>query len=79
MSIDSFPRLEISWLRPQLPHEIIVVSSFGCKRTATIPQFGHVKTFGKVFLTTWTTLLLLRPIFYFFLASQLTKLDPNHN
>jgi hypothetical protein len=52
MSIGSLPRLEISWLVPQLPHEMMVVSSFGCNLTATIPQFGHVNTFGKVFLTT---------------------------
>lgn len=52
MSIGSFPPFGILWLSPQLPHEIIVMSPSGCNLTETIPQFGHVNTFGSVFRTT---------------------------
>jgi hypothetical protein len=48
----SLPAFGISWLVPQLPHEMIVVVSFGCNLTETMPQLGQVKTLGNVFLTT---------------------------
>jgi hypothetical protein len=76
MSIGSLPALGISWLVPQLPHEIIVVVSFGCSLTETIPQFGHVKTLGNVFLTTWTTLLFRRPMDYSDSMSIFKSINP---
>jgi hypothetical protein len=52
MSMGSLPAFGISWLVPQLPQEMMVVVSFGCNLTETMPQLGHVNTFGSVFFTT---------------------------